>query len=888
MDTETPLIRQYLEIKQNHPDTLLLFRVGDFYEMFFEDAVAASKILNIALTSRDKTRENPVPLCGIPYHALGNYLGKLISAGCRVALCEQMEDPRMAKGIVRREVVRIISPGAVIETELLDGTTNNYFAALVHFEKTAGLAWLDVSTGDFNLQEISGPEPLARALGELNRLSPRELLLPDTLASLPETEALFSGQKWKIGSQPASHFQLDRARTALLRHFKVETLAGFGCENLTAGISAAGGLFSYLANLLKTPMAHVQKITPVRSGDFLAMDSATIRNLELLANSHDGTREHTLLWILDRTETPMGRREIRKWISRPLIAKEAIEGRLESVEFLVNHFELLQRVRKSLGEIQDLERTISRITLKGCSGRDFIHLKNSVPPLKTIEKTLQIPLPGLLSGVMKHWDSLDDLHRMIDRAICDDPPFSIREGSLIKGGFSPELDNLKSIGGNIKNTLADMELRERARTGIDSLKIRYNQVAGYYIEISKLKSGQVPQDYQRKQTLTSAERFTVPELTDLEIQVRESEQAIKTLEESLFEEIRSRISDESRRVLAIAGLAAQLDVLASFAEVSRQNRYVRPSIETGEGLKIIEGRHPVIEKLLPPGKFISNDTFLNDENRMMIITGPNMAGKSTYMRQTALIVVMAQAGCFVPALECSIGMADRLYTRIGASDFLTRGQSTFMVEMTETAEILNTATPRSLILLDEIGRGTSTYDGISIAWAVAEHILSKLGTRTLFATHYHELTGLAGSWSSAGNFNVSVKEWRDEILFLRKISPGTADRSYGIQVARLAGIPQGVISRAREILSGLEAEALDPDRLSAGNGGQNPENLEKRGNQADLFGASGEKNHSRALSILEKADPLHLTPLQALNMIYELKELMNAPPTGNPSEPAPP
>ncbi len=869
----TPLMKQYLAIKKSHPEAILLFRVGDFYEMFFEDAVTASKILNIALTSRDKSKENGVPLCGIPHHALNNYLVKFIKAGLRVALCEQMEDPRMVKGIVKREVVRVISPGTLIESELLESQSNNYFAAFLAGHEKAGLAFIDISTGDFSCAEFEGKTALSDLCKELETLRPREILIPDKPLSDPALIPIESNPFWKFHRISPDRFAYEPSASALLDHFNVPDLSVFGCEDRPMAVSAAGTLFSYLLQMVKAPLSHVTRLNLIRFEGYMIMDHSTHLSLELDRNSYDGKTERSLLWVMDKTETAMGSRLLKKWMLRPLIHKEEIQQRQACVDFFYHRFELSRRLISELKRIHDIERIVSRISLNGCNGRDLVALKKSLHPLKAIEKQLQLSLPPLLEEFLKKWDNLEDLIHLIEGSITEDSPLSPEAGSLIKMGYSPELDELKSLGRNMKTFLAGLEKTEKEKTGIEQLKIRYNQVAGYYIEVPKGKSDRVPGHYHRKQTLAHAERYTIAELTEYEYKIRESEKTIRELEQALFEKIRKSISGESSRILLMAGTLAAIDILIAFAETARENHYVRPVIEeASRGLKIVEGRHPVIEKILPPGQFVPNDAFFDPENAMMVITGPNMAGKSTYMRQVALIVIMAQMGNFVPAKECTLGIVDRLFTRIGAADYLSQGQSTFMVEMMETAGILNSATSESLILLDEIGRGTSTYDGISIAWAVAEYILKRTGSRTLFATHYLELTGLPLTWANAKNYNISVKEWNDEIIFLRKIAPGAADRSYGIQVARLAGIPSEVIKRSKELLANLEGEALDASglpRISHSSEAPPPE-----ANQVDLFLSRAESNRNQAVEMIKKIDLLNLTPLEAINFIHRIKAML--------------
>ena len=869
----TPLMAQYLGIKKQYPDALLFFRVGDFYEMFFEDAVLASKLLNIALTSRDKSKENPVPLCGIPYHAANNYLVKLISAGYPVAICEQTEDPKSVKGIVRREVVRVVSPGALVEDELLSDSSNNFFASVcAESGDRAGIAYIDISTGEFNFSVFKGEFFASDLTDELTALQPRELLVSERLFSEPRLKNLETAPGWKIRVLSDTAFRRENAFRILGEHFNRDIGLDRYKEEFGPAISAAGALLDYLRSSAKTPLSHVIDLKPVHPENFMMMDQATQRSLELFRNSFNEKKEHSLFGVLDKTQTAMGSRKLKNWMIRPLTRPEEIAKRLDAVEFVNSDYELFQKLIHELRSIQDIERLTSRIAVNRCSGRDLVALKNSILPLKAVQKLFQTEVPPLIRGYLNQWDCLDDLSQLIESSIIEESSGSMREGSLIKPGYSAELEELKRAAAAYKTKLVDLEREERVRTGIDSLKIRFNQVAGYYIEIPKGKAGKAPGHYQRKQTLTNAERYTLPLLLEYEAKIRESEKEAEELESVLFERIRITVAEAAPRVLAMAGIVASLDVISTFSRIARDSGYVRPEITPESVMKIVEGRHPVIEKILPPGQFVPNDLFLDLQHRMMIITGPNMAGKSTVMRQAALIVILAQMGSFVPAKECAVGIVDRLFTRIGAADYLTRGQSTFMVEMTETAHILNTATPNSLIILDEIGRGTSTYDGISIAWSIAEQILKKTGTRTLFATHYLELTGLPAAWHEADNFNISVKEWNDEIVFLRKVTPGIADRSYGIQVARLAGIPSEVIDRAKEILENLENDALDFKGLPKIS--RHAEVSGEQGLQPDLFLRQKDKNLRAVAETIEQTDLLNLTPMESIRLVHRLRQLL--------------
>ncbi len=887
----TPLMRQYREIKGAHRDAILFFRVGDFYEMFYEDAEEASRLLSIALTSRDKARADPVPLCGVPYHAATGYIAKLLKAGRTVALCDQVEDPKLAKGLVRREVVRLYTPGTLIDTELLPPTESNFLASVSTAAfgprspqrapvPVLGLAALDLSTGDFWVREFRGERAQTDLQDELARLEPRELLYPKDTTE--QTHKLFTQIKGpSLRVQDPSAYDLATAQRALQEQFGVGSLDGFGCHDCPLGLQAAGAVLRYLRETQPTAsLAHLKRLQVRQAGHDMHLDSATIRNLELMrswTSEPRGLAEATLLSVLDRTVTVMGGRLLREWLVRPLVAVASIEARLDAVAELTEHLQARSGIRTALRTVQDIARLSSRISLGAAHPRDLLALKQSVAALPVL-RTLLAPLrSSLLQELARSWDDLSDVHESIERTILPEAPAAIRDGGIIKDGYHPRLDELRKTCREGKGWITKLEAQERERTGIDSLKVRYNQVFGYYIEVTKANLARIPAHYHRKQTLVNAERFMTPELKELEDRVTGAEARLNALEQELFEQIRSQLAQETARLQAMGKAIALLDVLASLAETAAANRYVRPSVDAGGTIRIVEGRHPVVERLDVPGGFIANDTLLDlEDNRLLIITGPNMAGKSTYLRQVALIVLMAQMGSFVPARSATIGLVDRIFTRVGASDNLAGGQSTFMVEMTETAQILNCATPRSLILLDEIGRGTSTYDGLSIAWAVAEHIQDRrhLGARTLFATHYHELTELASKRDGIKNYSVSVRERNEEVLFLRKIVEGGADRSYGIHVARLAGLPPAVLSRAKEVLAQLERSSAQPA-------------------QSDLFTApydAGDPLRSSAqpapltpppdpslppphpiIEEVRQMDLFSMTPLEALNKLADLQ-----------------
>ncbi len=799
------MMQQYRAIRKSIPeDTILFFRMGDFYEMFFDDAKEASQILDIALTKRSN-----VPMCGVPFHASEGYLAKFIRAGKKVAICDQMEDPALAKGIVKREITRVVTPGTILEEQVLESNRNNYLAGLCRREGVFGLALLDLSTGAFRLEETASPDSIR---DNLMRYAPSECLIPEAdredsellraLSSVPNT-VLTPHEDWT--------FEFESANDLLTRHFQVHSLQGFGCEPFRAGVGAAGGVLHYVKQELRRNTDHIRRLQVVNPSDYMLLDDSTIQNLDLVSTRGSARRGTavTLLGVLDSTRTPMGGRLMREWVLRPLADVEQIGARHDAVDAFVNDWRLLEEVRDLLGGVKDMERLISRLSAGGGNGRDLRAVASSLAALPAIRERLAGTAVPLLADIRDGIEPLPDVVAWIERAIVDEPPITIREGGLLRRGYHQELDELREAASQGRQWLADYQTREQERTGIKSLKVRHNKVFGYYIEITNSNLNLAPQDYIRKQTLVNAERFITPELKDYENRILGAQDRSVDLEYELFLEVRGAVTAHMDSIQQTAAQVAMLDVLAALADRARSLRYTRPVVNAGTTLVIRDGRHPVIEQMADAERFVPNDTRLDtDQNQLIIITGPNMAGKSTYIRQVALLVIMAQMGSFVPAYEAEVGVVDRVFTRVGASDDLARGRSTFMVEMQETANILNNATPRSLIVLDEIGRGTSTYDGISIAWAVAEYLHEHEGVKakTLFATHYHELTDLALTMRGVKNYNVLVREKDDHIAFLRKIVPGGADKSYGIQVARLAGLPDRVIERAKEILANLEDE----------------------------------------------------------------------------------
>ena len=862
----TPMMEQYFRIKKQHRDTLLFFRLGDFYEMFYEDAKIGSAVLEIALTSRQK-----VPMCGVPYHAVNPYLAKLLRRGYKVAVCEQVEDPKTAKGVVKREVIKVLTPGTAVEVELEAGKENVYIVSVSNSEDGWGLALIDLTSGEMKVMQREGQDYKALS-DELFKTSPKELVFPEgdeewlrRALQRSDLDALLKSpvEAWA--------FEFSQARDYLMDHFRVKSLAGFGIDNKNLAVSAAGALLYYLKKVRKDSLALIRKISFIHPSDQMALDASTIRNLELVKNLRDGRVENSLLGVIDYTVTPMGGRLLRSRLLQPLLDCPEIGRRLDAVEESLKDTITRQELRESLKGILDLERLAGKISLAAAHPRDLVALKKSLLPLPKIFSLLEPFQSSIFNDMRGRWDNARDIVELLDRAILDEPAFLLTEGGIIKDGFHPELDDLKEISRSGKSFIALLEKKERERTGISSLKVRYNKIFGYYIEVTKRNLPQVPADYIRKQTLVSSERFLTPELEEYEEKVLRAEERIGELEVKLFNDVREKIAAETARLQRIASDIAALDVHSSLGELAARRNYFRPDVNAGEIMKIKNGRHPVIE-IANAEPFIPNDTYLDrDEDQILIITGPNMGGKSTYLRQVALICILAQMGSFVPAQECLIGAVDRIFTRIGAMDFLSVGQSTFMVEMLETANILNNATPRSLILLDEVGRGTSTFDGLSIAWAVAEYLHENVEIRakTLFATHYHELTELALTLKRIKNYHVAVKEWKEEVVFLRKIIAGPSDQSYGIHVAKLAGIPRDVVVRAREILFNLEKQELDETGLP-----RIARTSKKRDkSQLLLFQKDREQEILREMKDeLASCDVASLTPLAALNLLSRLVE----------------
>jgi DNA mismatch repair protein MutS len=870
MAEQTPMMRQYLEIKSGYPDAILFFRMGDFYEMFLDDALLASRILDITLTSRNKGSGDEIPFCGVPYHSVTPYIARLIETGHKVAICEQVEDPRQAKGIVRREVVRVITPGLLIEAESLQPDENNYLLALCHGTgEQWGVAWLDLSTGEFRVTEVSGSAAVA---AETVGVNPREILLSDGLEkeSLPAELRDVLAERM-ISRCPGWVYERDYATGLLCGQFGAASAEAMGLEQMPTGLMAAGAALYYLQENRKSAIPHIRDIHVYQRSEHLALDPATRRNLEITASMADGRKGGSLLGCLDRTCTAMGARRLKQWLSYPLVGLEPIRQRLDAVEELLETATIRDALVAQLRGIADLERLNGRIGMASAGGRDLRALLDSLrqlPPLLKLLETLQGPLLRILSTAI---DPLADIRALVENGIVESPPFSLREGGIIATGYNAELDELRSISSEGKGFIARLEAQEKARTGISTLKIRYNRVFGYSIEITKSNLANVPPDYVRRQTLANAERFITDELKNYEEKVLGAEDRICELEYTLFQEIREQVAARSERICHTADGLAALDVLISLAIVAAERNYCKPQVDDSDVIDIRDGRHPVIESMKLGESFVPNDTRLDgSDNQILMITGPNMAGKSTYMRQVALIVLMAQAGSFVPAAEARIGIADRIFTRVGAGDNLARGQSTFMLEMMEAAGILRNATPRSLIVMDEIGRGTSTFDGVSIAWAVAEYIhdTPACRSRTLFATHYHELTELAVTRERIKNYTVAVREWNDQVIFLRTIIPGGASHSYGIQVARLAGMPADVIERAKEILQNLENGEFEEGAPRLAKSSKKPP--KEPSAQFSLFETSEDQLRQR----LKKLNIATLTPLEALNLLDELKRMV--------------
>ena len=863
----TPIRRQYLKIKGEHPDAILLFRIGDFYETFDDDAVLAAKELEITLTSRSMGKGLRVPLAGVPANSLDTYLARLIKKGHKVAICEQTSDPATSKGLVDREVVRVVTPGTVIESALLDQKTNNYLAAVSvgsAAEERVGLAYVDITTGEFLATELALHElPL-----ELERIEAAEVLVPESDDPPPWAGHgnNGAGPNYELTPVEPRIFHPDEARQALLSHYGILTLESFGCEGKDLAVAAAGAIVEYLARTQKAAKLKLANLSIYATGSFMTLDSQTRRNLELFAAGRNESKELSLLAALDRTKTPMGGRLLRQWLGQPLLDLTELEQRLDAVD----HFYLdgLKRTAaiSSLGKVADLERIAGRIVSGTVAPRELIALKDGLAAVPSLRELLDGPDLEWLQGQLL---PLSDVCSLIEESIAPDPVGAVGDGNVIRPGFSTEMDELKSASSNARQFIAGLEQRERERTSIKGLKVGYNQVFGYYIEVTKSNIDKVPEDYIRRQTLTNAERYIIPELKEYESLVLNARERLEEAERDVYHRVCAQLAESAGAISRTAAAIARLDVFSGLADAAVENGYVRPKLDEGNAIRIKDGRHPVVERVLQTGAYVPNDVDLsNDDTRVLVLTGPNMAGKSTYIRQVAIITLMAQIGCFVPASEASIGLVDRIFTRVGLQDDLATGQSTFMVEMVETAAILNQATPRSLVILDEIGRGTSTYDGLSIARSVIEHIHNdpRLGCKTLFATHYHELTKLAASLPGVRNCSVAVTEEGNKVVFLHKIVPGGADKSYGVHVAQMAGLPQGVINRAWEVLADLEAQSQE-------NGGRRARPKGEPAQQMALFTDGG-----RLQGLLQELDIPNLTPLEAINKLYELQKEANEGP----------
>ena len=872
----TPMMQKYMETKEQYKDCILFYRLGDFYEMFFDDALVASKELEITLTGKSCGLEERAPMCGIPYHAVEGYLTKLVSRGYKVAICEQVEDPKLAKGLVKREVTRVVTPGTNLNVQSLEAGKNNYLLSIAYTSDGIGISAADVTTGDYYVTEV---EDLKKLNDELMKYEPSEIICNEAfLVSGFDVNDLRSRLHISVNALESHMFDDDGCRRILMKHFKVNTLIGLGVEEFPTGLLAAGALLQYLYDTQKTDLEHFTHIYPYLTSKYMLLDSSTRRNLELTETLREKQKRGSLLWVLDKTKTAMGARLLRNYIEQPLIEKDEMEKRLDAIQELNQDSISRDEIREYLNPIYDLERLLSKVTYKTANPRDLIAFRNSLqmlPPIKTVLSAFE---KEELTGIREQIDGLEDLYQLIDAAIVEEPPISIREGGMIKDQFDETIDRLRSAKHDGKQWLAQLEEEDRERTGIKNLKIKYNKVFGYYFEVTNSYKDQVPEDYIRKQTLANAERYTTPRLKELEDTILNAEDKLQTLEYDVFCRIRDTIAQELVRIQNTAKAIAKLDVYASLSLVSERNHYVRPKLNEKGVIDIKDGRHPVVEQMITNDMFIANDTYLdNGSHCISVITGPNMAGKSTYMRQTALIVLMAQIGCFVPARTANIGIVDRIFTRVGASDDLASGQSTFMVEMNEVANILRNATSRSLLILDEIGRGTSTFDGLSIAWAVIEHISNRklLGAKTLFATHYHELTELEGKMNNVNNYCIAVKECGDDIVFLRKIVKGGADKSYGIQVAKLAGVPDMVIDRAKEIVEQLsdnditeKVQSIAIDNKNDGKSKKQPKYDEVDLAQMSLFDTVTDEDILKELMEIEVTT---LTPLDALNTLYRLQ-----------------
>lgn len=898
MQNLTPMMQHYMQTKEQYKDCILFYRLGDFYEMFFDDAVTCSKELEIALTGKSCGLEERAPMCGIPYHAVEGYLSKLVSRGYRVAICEQVEDPKLAKGMVKREVVRIVTPGTNLNTQVLDETMNNYLMAVVHTTNAYGISVVDVTTGDYYVTEVLNSNKL---MDEICKWSPSEIICNNTFyISGFDIEDLKNRFNIAVSALEPMYFEDDNCIKALKEHFHVSTLDGLGLKDYTIGVIAAGCIMQFLNETQKTSLPHITNIVPYLSEKYMILDSSTNRNLELIHTLREKQKKGSLLWVLDKTKTAMGARLLRTYVEQPLIDYDTINQRLDAVSALKDHMMEREEIREYLNPIYDLERIMGKISYKSANPRDLIAFCSSLSMLPAIKQVLSDFDASLLHEINDELDDLKDLFSLISSSIAEEPPLSVKEGGIIKENFNEEVDKLRLAKTDGKTWLAELEAKERDATGIKNLKIKFNRVFGYYLEVTNSYQSMVPESWMRKQTLANSERYTTNELKELENVILGAEDKLVNLEYQLFCDVRDKVAEQVKRIQRTAKAIAKLDVFASLAVVAEQNHYVRPIMNLEGTIKIKEGRHPVVERMISHDMFVTNDTFLdNNANRLSIITGPNMAGKSTYMRQTALIVLMAQLGSFVPAASAEIGIVDRIFTRVGASDDLASGQSTFMVEMTEVANILRNATKNSLIILDEIGRGTSTFDGLSIAWAVVEHISNKniLGAKTLFATHYHELTELEGTLDGVNNYCIAVKEQGEEITFLRKIVKGGADKSYGIQVAKLAGVPSSVLKRAFEIsdqlagnditknakevvremsLDDLQQTFVFPvpaEEIACTSATKHSKKTKVDDGQLSLFGfQTADRKEIEVAEELKNLNLSTMTPLEALNKLFEIQQ----------------
>ncbi len=873
----TPMMQQYVEVKEKYKDCILFYRIGDFYEMFFEDAITASKVLEITLTGKDCGQEERAPMCGVPYHACDVYLNKLIENGFKVAICEQVEDPKLAKGLVKRDVIRVVTPGTNMSQAILDENTNNYLMSIYLSKDMSGVSVVDITTGEFKTCRISS---IAKLADEINKYSPSEIIGNDDFLNAPlDFEYMKDRQKIAISKTPEHYFNQSICEDVISRQLGTNNMAGLGLSDMPESIYSTGALLQYLHETQKNSLEHINKLEIYSIDDYMIIDSSTRRNLELTETLRDKNKKGSLLWVLDKTKTAMGARLLKNYIEQPLIMEDEINNRLDAIEAFNNDVITRDEIREYLNPIYDMERLMTRISLRTANPRDLIAFKSSLKLLPFIKRLLAAFDTTLFKKMYEDLDELTDLYELLESSINEEPPILIREGGIFKDGYLNHIDFLKNAKTDGKTWLADLEAREREKTGIKNLKVKYNKVFGYYFEVTNSFKSLVPEYFIRKQTLANAERYTSKELDELAGTIIGSEDKLTALEYQEYVKLRDRLAGELVRVQKTAHCIAVLDVMASLSYVAVANNYIRPEISTDGVIDIKDGRHPVVEKMTANDMFIANDTYLNNlESRISIITGPNMAGKSTYMRQTALIVLMAQIGSFVPASHAHIGICDRIFTRVGASDDLASGQSTFMVEMSEVASILRNATKNSLLILDEIGRGTSTYDGLSIAWAVVEYISNSelLGAKTLFATHYHELTELEGKLSSVNNYCIAVKEDGDDIVFLRKIIKGGADRSYGIQVAKLAGVPDIVIKRANEICNTLIDADINTKIKDIKVRNDFSDSKSKKNNKADgQMSLFADFNESAIIQEIKTADLGNMTPMKALLYLNELQERLN-------------